>query len=39
MRLDHILVGDAVGVVSVTQLDGAGSDHRGVEARLRVTRS
>jgi endonuclease/exonuclease/phosphatase (EEP) superfamily protein YafD len=39
MRLDHILVGDAVGVVSVELLDGAGSDHRGVEARLRVTRS
>jgi endonuclease/exonuclease/phosphatase (EEP) superfamily protein YafD len=39
MRLDRVLVGEAVGVVSVELLDAAGSDHRGVEARLRVPRS
>lgn len=39
MRLDRVLVGEEVGVVSVELLDAAGSDHRGVEARLRLTRS
>jgi endonuclease/exonuclease/phosphatase (EEP) superfamily protein YafD len=39
MRLDHILVGDGIGVEHVEVLDHIGSDHRGVEARLRVARS
>jgi endonuclease/exonuclease/phosphatase (EEP) superfamily protein YafD len=39
MRLDRVLVGDAVGVVGVELHDAAGSDHRGVEARLRFPRS
>lgn len=36
MRLDHVLVGDAVGVDGVEVLEDVGADHRGVEARLRV---
>ncbi len=36
MRLDHVLVGDAVGVDAVEVLDDVGADHLGVEARLRV---
>ena len=36
MRLDHVLVGDGVGVDGVEVLEDVGADHRGVEARLRV---
>lgn len=39
MRLDHVLVGDGIGVESVEVLDDLGSDHRGLEARLRFPRS
>jgi endonuclease/exonuclease/phosphatase (EEP) superfamily protein YafD len=39
MRLDHVLVGDGIGVESVEVLDDVGSDHRGLEARLRFPRS
>ena len=39
LRLDHILVGEGVGVVDVEVVDGAGSDHRGVAAVLQVPRS
>jgi endonuclease/exonuclease/phosphatase (EEP) superfamily protein YafD len=34
--LDHVLVGWELGVVAVHELDAPGSDHRAVEARLRV---
>ena len=36
MRLDHVLVGDDIGVEQVEVLDDDGADHRGVEARLRL---
>lgn len=36
MRLDHVLVGRGIGVEGVELLPHSGSDHRGVEARLRV---
>lgn len=36
MRLDHVLVGDAVGAESFEVLDAVGADHRGVLATLRV---
>lgn len=39
MRLDHILVGDAIGVQRTEILGDVGADHLGVEARLRVPRS
>lgn len=39
MRLDHVLVGRGIGVEGVELLPHSGSDHRGVEARLRVPRS
>ena len=39
LRLDHILVGPDIGVADVSVLGPLGSDHRGVEARLRVPRS
>lgn len=39
LRLDHILVGEAIGVVDVEVVDGAGSDHRGVAAVLQFPRS
>ncbi len=39
MRLDHILVGDDIGVERTEILDDVGADHLGVEARLRVPRS
>lgn len=36
MRLDHVLVGSGIGVERFEMLDDIGSDHRGVEAWLRV---
>lgn len=36
MRLDHILVGRSIGVAGVELIPGVGSDHRGVEASLRL---
>lgn len=36
MRLDHVLVGDAVGVEGHRVLPDIGADHRGVVAQLRV---
>lgn len=36
MRLDRVLVGDAIGVDGVEVLDAMGADHRGVLARLRL---
>ena len=39
MRLDHVLVGDGIGVAGVEVLDHLGSDHRGLEAILRFPRS
>lgn len=39
MRLDHVLVGDGIGVESAEVLGDLGSDHRGVEVRLRFPRS
>jgi endonuclease/exonuclease/phosphatase (EEP) superfamily protein YafD len=36
MRLDHVLVGAAIGVERAEVVRGAGSDHLGVAARLRV---
>ena len=36
MRLDRVLVGDAIGVDGVEVLDAMGPDHRGVVARLRL---
>lgn len=36
MRLDRVLVGDAIGVDGVEVLDAMGADHRGVRARLRL---
>ncbi len=36
MRLDHVLIGDGIGVAGVEVLDDVGADHRGVEARLRI---
>lgn len=36
MRLDHVLVGDAVGVTDFGFLPPVGADHLGVRARLRV---
>lgn len=38
-RLDHILVGEGVGVVDAEVLAPSGSDHRGVAAVLQVPRS
>ncbi len=38
MRLDHVLVGPGVGVEGVEIVASGGSDHRGVEARLRFPR-
>lgn len=39
MRLDHVLVGEGIGVERFEVLGDLGSDHRGVEAWLRVPRS
>jgi endonuclease/exonuclease/phosphatase (EEP) superfamily protein YafD len=39
MRLDHVLVGEGIGVESVEVIEDLGSDHRGLEARLRFPRS
>lgn len=39
MRLDHILVGEGLGVQRAEVVRGAGSDHLGVAARLRFPRS
>jgi len=36
LRLDHILVGPGLGLESFTMVPDLGSDHRGIEARLRV---
>jgi endonuclease/exonuclease/phosphatase (EEP) superfamily protein YafD len=36
MRLDHVLVGEGIGVEGVELLDGLGADHLGVRATLRV---
>lgn len=36
MRLDHVLVGPGIGVERFELLDDIGSDHRGVQAWLRV---
>ncbi len=36
MRLDHVLVGEGIGVQDVTLLDDVGADHLGVRATLRV---
>jgi endonuclease/exonuclease/phosphatase (EEP) superfamily protein YafD len=39
MRLDHVLVGEGIGVEAFEVLPFIGSDHLGVEAVLRVPRS
>lgn len=39
MRLDHVLVGDDIGVEGVEVLEDLGSDHRGLEAVLRHPRT
>jgi endonuclease/exonuclease/phosphatase (EEP) superfamily protein YafD len=39
MRLDHVLVGEGIGVERFDLLEETGSDHLGVEAWLRVPRS
>jgi endonuclease/exonuclease/phosphatase (EEP) superfamily protein YafD len=39
MRLDHVLVGEGIGVERFAVLEPTGSDHRGIEAWLRVPRS
>ena len=39
MRLDHVLVGEGLGVERFELLGATGSDHLGVEAWLRVPRS
>lgn len=36
MRLDHVLVGSAIGAARVELIDDPDTDHRGVEAHLRV---
>jgi endonuclease/exonuclease/phosphatase (EEP) superfamily protein YafD len=36
MRLDHVLVGEGIGVQDLTPLDDVGADHLGVRATLRV---
>ena len=36
MRLDHVLVGEGIGVQDLTLLDDVGADHLGVRATLRV---
>ena len=39
MRLDHVLVGEGIGVERFELLEATASDHLGVEAWLRVPRS